>query len=327
MKKIMLTVLLCGWFLGQGAAAGVEQRVARSEILSGMGNVDLSGLPRLSLDPGGVPELSKLGFYFRLMHKIQIGSDQNARSEWTVSGLRTCVYFEPQGDLIWMKPNGQNVRFPRQGAKFGNGNDGSSAGIFEAGVIEIKTRQSSLWRYKDGFVESVDDAQLGTFSIASDRESILQILKRKNNASIAVMRAEYSETGMLQRMVFSGGRVCSFEWDGMHRLLSVENLSGARTRFEYDGALLIRWSKSDGFSDAYSWKARADAARGIALGRAPVVLGADGSFRYEYARKGNVNIVRVRTADGTFVSETSSGPGGLMQKTPDTIKREPRRRN
>lgn len=325
MKKTLLTILLCGWVLAQNAPAQAEPRVRRSEILSSMGNVDLNGFPRLSLDLGGAPELSKLGFYFRLMHKVRIGSDQSAHSEWIVSGLRTCVYLEPKGDLVWIKPNGQNVRYPRQDARLGKAGDGSSVGVFEAGVIEMTTPQGSLWRYKDGFLESIEDARLGTLSIASDRECILQISRRKNNTAGVIMRAEYSESGMLQRIVFPGGRTCRFEWDDAYRLLGVENTSGVRTRFEYNGALLARWSKSDGFSGAYSWKNRADAAQGIALGRAPVVLGADGFFRYEYARKGNASIVRVYTADGAFVSETSSGPGGLMQKTPDAIKREPRR--
>ncbi|WP_342750769.1 O-antigen ligase family protein [Termitidicoccus mucosus] len=309
------------------STANAEQRVLRSEILLNMGKVDMNGLPRLSLELGGVSVLSKLGFNFQLTHGIRIGSNRSARSEWSVTGLRTCVYFESHDQLVWVKPAGQKMRYLRQDMGFGDGNDGSSVNVFESGVIEIKTCQGSVWRYKDGFLETITDAQLGRFAVVSDRESILEISRLAGDARIAVARIGYAENGLLQHLIFSGDRKCNFEWSHDHRLLRVENISGVRTQFEYDDALLTGWHGSNGASGIYRWAPRDDAKRGVAVGRAPVVLTEDDVFRYEYARDGNVNIILVHTVDGSFVSETKIGPGGIFQRTANEIKSVRNRRN
>ncbi|AWI08314.1 O-antigen ligase family protein [Ereboglobus luteus] len=309
------------------STASADQRALRSEILSNMGKVGIRGLPRLSLELGGSSEISRLGFNFRLGHKICIGSDRSAESEWDVTGLRTCVYFERQGDLVWMKPNGQSVRYPRQDAEFGKASDGSSADVFGSGV-EIKTRQGSVWRYKDGSLEMITDAQAGRFAVVSDRGAILEVSRLVGGGRhVAVLGVEYSEAGLPQRLAFSGGRECRFEWSRDHRLLRIENASGVQTQFEYGGALLTSWAGSNGASGVYKWMPRDAVKRGIAVGRPPVVLSEDDVFHYEYARAGNVNIIRVHTVGGAFVSETSVGPGGMSQKTAAGIKSVRNRRN
>jgi hypothetical protein len=322
MKRLALIILLCGCAVAKGMADDTTRRALRSELLSNTGAVNMSGLPRLSFELGGGSELSAMGFFFRLTHAVRISSNQRARSEWTVGGLRTCVYVDGQGDLIWIKPSGQKTRFPRQGMEFGGGDDGSAADVSKAGVVEIKSRQGALWRYKGGFLEMISDARSGNFSVITNRESILAISKPAvgTSTAAAVLRVEYSETGMPRRIVFSNGRACGFEWSRDYRLLRMENASGVRTLFEYDGALLTRWGGSSVVSGTYKWATRADAKRGIALGIAPVVLGEDGVFCYEYIRKGSVNSVRIHTTDGSFVSETSIGPGGISQRTPSGVR-------
>ncbi len=287
------------------------------EIMASLGNIDLNGIPRLTFDLGTAEGLARLGFFFKLIHRASPGFDGNARTEWDITGLMTCVHTDGQGNLTWMKPNGQKMRFQKEGDGFTLENDGSRVLSLSGDSVEIISAQGAVWKYQNGFIKSVTDGRMGEFSFATNRESILTITKSNDkSADEPLLRVAYSEKGEVESLIFKGGRQCELRRDSDHRLVAVEDALGKRIVFTYDNALLAGWQATDGNSNALKWLPRDKPERGLAFGLPPVRLGEDSIFHYEYGREGSINIIKIHTVGGSFVSETRSNSKGIEQRTP-----------
>jgi hypothetical protein len=315
MIKPLIAVILLELSLTRPLLA--DRMSARMEIMAGLGNIDLNGIPRLTFDLGTADGLARLGFFFKLIHRTSPGFDRKARTEWDITGLMTCVHMDGQDNLTWMKPNGQKIRFQKESNGFAPGNDGSRVLRLDGDSAEIINAQGTIWKYQGGFIKSVSDGRTGKVSFTTDRESILTIIKSNDNqAGEPLLRVVYSNSGEVENLTFMDRQQCKLQWDSGHRLSSIEDGSGKRIVFTYDNALLAGWQATDGNSNALKWQARDNPERSLAFGLPPVRLGEDSIFRYEYERKGSINIIRIHTAGGSFVSETRSNSKGIEQHTP-----------
>jgi YD repeat-containing protein len=315
MTRTLTTVILSVLLLSRLFSA--DRASARMEIMASLGNIDLNGIPRLTFDLGTADGLARLGFFFKLVHRASPGFDGNARTEWDITGLMTCVHTDGQGNLTWMKPNGQKLRFQKEGDGFALGNDGSRVLRLSGDRVEIMSAQGAVWKYHGGFIKSVTDGRTGEFSFTTDRESILTIIKSNGEpAGEPFLRVAYSARGEVEKLIFKGGRQCDLRWDSDHRLAAVEDASGRRIVFTYDNALLAGWQATDGSANALKWLPRDKPERGLAFGLPPVRLGEDSIFHYKYGREGSINIIKIHTVGGSFVSETRFNSKGIEQRTP-----------
>jgi YD repeat-containing protein len=315
MNKTLITII--SLFLLSASSLVAEQASARMEIMTSLGNIDLNGIPRASFDLGAADGLAGLGFFFKLIHRTSPGFDRNARTEWDITGLMTCVHMDGQGNLTWMKPNGRKVRFQKEGDGFALGNDGSRILSLSGDELKIMSTQGIIWKYQGGFIKSVTDGRVGEFSFTTDRESIMTIIKSNDkHAGKPLLRIVYSDKGEVEKLIFPNNRQCRLQWDSEHRLSAVEDAYGKRTVFTYDNDLLAGWQATDGSSNTLKWLPRENPERGMTFGLPPVRLGGDALFRYEYGREGGINTIRIHTVGGSFVSETRSNSKGIEQRTP-----------
>jgi hypothetical protein len=286
------------------------------EILNNLGNIGTNGQPNLSFDiieTSEVSDLARLGFAFKLVHRVSAGHGQSAITEWQIPCLRTTVHLDGKGDLIWIAPSGRTVQFRKLEDGFAKGNDGSEAKATGEDGIEITTSPPARWKYRDGFIETISDWK-GSYVFTTDRESILSIARKTRDRDDPILEMLYTDKGLLSGLRLPGGRTSRFRWSPDHRLLGVDGSAGVTLDFEYENALLIGWRLADGPLHTLKWK-RLESVRLIAFQRPPVLLSEDSFYSYEWDRRGGTDILVIRRKTGSFLSETRFGPTGMEQRT------------
>ena len=298
------------------AAAPSSVNAPIGDILANLGDAGLNGQPGLSFDfvrHPGADEIKRLGFAFKLRHQVVLAHGRKAVSDWQIPALRTAVCLSEEGDLTWLRPDGRTVRFKKTGAGFSSGNEGSTARVSpDGGEIVISTVQSAKWFYKNGFVESLH-AMNQEYYFKTDRESILVIGKK--DAGGALLEVRYSDTGLLEELVFTDGKKCSFQWTPDNCLRGVDGNAGTQVEFEYDNRLLKNWRLGGGALRELKW-IPVGLTRRMAFGKPPVLLGGDSLYDYRWSRRGSVDILDVSRRSGVFVSRTRFSAAGIEQKTP-----------
>ena len=271
MNKLHLTLFFIGCCLG---CVSAHAATALEKIPGNMGGIGPDGLPRLSfdiVDSQDAGELGALGFGFKLTHQTKLRHGKTAATEWSLSGLQTCSYIDPQGDVIWRTPGGQAVRFRRKESGYASGNNGAAVTVSpDGGVIEVTTAASIKWRYREGFLEGIS-SRMGSYSVTTDREAILSISKKILNREISLLKCAYSKQGDLEELEFAGGRKYRLQWSANHDLLAVDGPDGRRFGFEYADSLLACWTKADGPRNELKWQ-RLDYVRETAFQIPPVLL-------------------------------------------------------
>ena len=326
------TMLLACLFCAFPAATFPAKADSIATILENLGNVGRNGLPSLSFDfirHPSATELKSLGFAFKLQHQAGLAHGRKARTDWRISALGTAVYFDEQGDLAWLHPNGRTVRYPKTEVGFARAGDGSTARVSPDGKeVEISTPRGVIWSFKEGFLESARSGR-HEYSFKTDRETILAV--RKNAAADSrpetnpgggipaagkpLLEVKYSETGQLSEIVFADGKKCSFQWTPDNCLQRVHGDAGAELAFEYDDRLLKNWRQDDGALHELQWVPMKSTRR-LAFGAPPVLLGADSLYQYRWSRKESMDVLDVSRKSGGFVSRTHFSSKGIIQQTP-----------
>jgi hypothetical protein len=313
MNKPGILLFVCAWCCVSLCASA---RPPLMEIMENLGNIGTDGHPNLSfdiVDASEVSDLARLGFAFKLVHRVAAGHGHSARTEWQIPCLRTTVHLDGKGDLIWIAPSGRAVRFRKFEDGFAKGNDGSEAKASGENEIEITTSSSAKWKYRDGFIETVSDWK-GSYVFTTDRESILSIARKTRDRDDPILEVLYTDKGLLSGLGLPGGKTSRFHWSPDHRLLGVEGFAG-KLDFEYENALLASWRLADGPLNTLKWK-RLESMRLVAFQKPPVLLAEDSFYNYEWNRRDGIDILVIRRKTGSFLSETRFGPAGMEQRTP-----------
>lgn len=311
---LILTVLLVpGSLKAQELSAG-------RQIEANYGNATPTGFPQIRIPLAKNTELSRLGFVFVMNHHAIPAHGGFARTEWRVPGLRTCVYLDGNEDLVWIRPNAQQLVFKKAG-NYKEARLGWTAEILDnMRVVGFTNRAGQKWTYEKGFLREISD-RFRTIDFVTDHEIILQAIRRGGAGdAAALIRAEYSDEGLLKRLKLGQSSSLAFHWSEKAMLLGIEGTPEGDMTFSYDNMLLREWTRN-GTSTGYTWEDRGNTSKNISFGMAPVRLQSDAEYRYEYDKAGSVSIFRVFKHDGTFVSETRLSDRGIIQKTGDkTIK-------
>jgi len=310
------TVLFAWLFCSALPATPFAREAGMTDIKANLGNVGTNGQPNLSFDFVNHPdadEIQKLGFTFKLLHQVSLIHGGKARTDWRIPALKTAVYFDWQGDLIWLQPSGRLVRFRKTDAGFSKGSDGSMVKVLsDNNDVEITTARAAKWFFREGFVEFVQ-AGRNLYSFKTNRETILTISRRGPDRPL--LEVHYSDAGQLADLIFSDGRKCSFQWSPDNCLQRVYGDVGRRIDFEYDNRLLKSWRMDEGSSQEIKWQSFGSMLR-LVLGRPPVMLGEDSSFEYQWERKESLVILNIFKKSGEWVSRTYFSTLGVIQQTP-----------
>jgi len=311
--RIIVFLIVC-----RLACASAVSAAGLDDILGNLGCIDIHGLPRLSLeiaDQYDVGELAALGFEFKLRLTTVLRQGRTAGTEWSLPGLQTYARIDAQGDVIWLTTSGQTVRFRKKGSGYAGGKNGETVKVTpESNTIEITTPASVKWRYRNGFLESIDYRK-NTYPVTTDRGTILSISKKILNREIPLLKCAYSARNGLEELEFYGGRKCRLLWSAEHNLTAVDDPKGRRFDFEYDDSLLTCWTKANGPRNELKWL-HLDYVRETAFQTPPVLLREDASHVYSWDKGRGVDIVKVYDKTGTFVSKTTIGAAGVRQTTP-----------
>jgi hypothetical protein len=329
MNKPGILLFACAWCC-VSLCASASARSPLMEIMENLGNIGMDGHPNLSFDiadASEVSDLARLGFAFKLVHRVAANHGRSARTEWQIPCLRTAVHLDGKGNLIWIAPSGRTVRFRKLEDGFAKGNDGSEAKAPGENEIEITTSSQTRWKYRNGFIETITDWK-GIHVFTTDRESILSIARKGHDRDDPVLEVLYTDKGLLSGLRLPGGKTSRFRWSPEHRLLGVDGSSGMKLDFEYENTLLTGWRLADGPLNTLKWK-RLESMRLVAFQRPPVLLAEDSFYHYEWSRHDGIDILVIRRKTGSFLSETRFGPAGMEQRTPyGTTKFSfPRRKN
>jgi len=303
-------------------AMGAQTSSVLSRIYSNLGNVNSSGLPQIKIPLGDNAELARLGFTFEMTHNVIPGYNRSARTEWKITGLRTCAYLAGNGDLVWVRPNMQRLVFKKQG-NYQQKRLGWTALVRDdARDIEFANRDGQKWVYTGGFLKGISDGPV-VVNFVTEQETVLRAMRHVRAGvgagnSAVLMRVEYSREGLLARLELGKSPPVTFHWSDAGALAGIEGLPGGKMSFDYTNMLLREWD-NNGARTNYTWVARDDLPerKNISFGIAPVRLQSDSEFRYEYDNGDGVSILRVFRRDGSFVSETRFGDRGIIQKTGD----------
>jgi len=295
-----------------------------NQIYSNIGNINVAGLPQIRIPLGNNTELERLGFNFTMTHNIVPCYNGSARTEWRISGLRTCVYLDGNGDLVWVRPDAQQIVF----SKADNYRQKSMGWtiVVQNGMRDVAFINSDgqKWKYSGGFLKEISDG-LEIVNFVTDKETVLLALRRGRASAgnnPVLMRAEYSGAGLLSRLELGQSPAVIFHWSGAAALVSIEGLFSSRMTFDYDNMLLREWN-NNGVRTNYTWEPRDDLpeSKNISFGIAPVRLKSDSEFHYAYDEVDDVSILRIFRHDGSFVSETRFGDRGIIQKAGDKTTR------
>ncbi len=296
--------------------SGAQAPSVERQIYANMGNINTSGLPQIRIPLGNAGMLSRMGFAFAMTHHVVSGYGRSVRAEWKISGLRTCVYLDGKGDLVWVRPNMQQLVFKKEHS-YQQERLGWSVHVQnDTREIEFTHPNGQRWTYVAGYLSEISD-RLGTVDFVTDHETILLATRRGRAAALVLMRAEYSSGGLLERLELWQSRPLIFHWSGEPALLAIDGLGAGRMTFDYKNRLLREWNDDNGRRKTYTWVARDEQAKSISFGGALVRLQSDSEFRYEYEKADGANIIRVFRNDGSFVSETHFGDRGIVQKAGD----------
>jgi len=339
---LMLPMLL---MLPAANSLAAQSHDVQRQVDENLGNINMMGLPRIIIPLPNNTELARFGFVFVMIHNVIPGYGGSARTEWRIPGLRTCVYLDGNGNLAWVRPAMQQLVFKKDD-NYQQAVMGWSAIIGNNKQdVEFTNSAGQKWKYSGGFLKEISD-KFTVVDFVTDQETILLATKRGFAGNGAVlMRAEYSEEGLLARLELGQSQPVIFRWSGtvaqtaslldcpnavemkagwQPALRGIEGLPAGEMTFDYDGMLLREWN-SKGKRTNYTWDPRNDSVKSIGFGMAPVRLQSDSEFRYEYGNADGVDILRVFRHDGSFVSETKFGSRGIIQKLGDKTIRAIRR--
>jgi len=318
MKKLRITLFSILCFLG---CASAHSATELEKIMANMGGIDLKGLPKLSLemvDRYDLGELAALEFEFTLTHKTVLRHGRTAKTEWSINNLQTCVYIDARGDVIWRTTRGQTVRFHKKGTAYAKSINGTAVNVVpESNTVEITTPASVTWRYRNGFLESIDYRK-NNYSVTTDRGTILSISKKILNREMPLLKCVYSARNGLEELEFYGGRKYRLSWSAGHDLLAIDAPKGRQLHFEYVDSLLTCWTRENGPCNELKWQ-RLDYIRETAFQIPPVLLREDASHLYEYKLDKWGGVINVKTHDksGALVSETDIKTTSIEQATPN----------
>ncbi|OAM89025.1 hypothetical protein OH491_12360 [Termitidicoccus mucosus] len=289
-----------------------------AQIVHNLGHVDLWGLPRVRFNLGSTPELSKLGFRFVAIHKVTPSRERGAKSEWQITGLRTCLHQNKGGDMTWIRPDGRKIAFHKINAY----KDSVSGWFVRAAPDGIGARLNHAngqeWCYKNGWLDRITDPVWGLVVFATDRESILQAsrLDAAGNGR-QILKIEYCEFGYVQVMEFSDTKRNVLSWSDDCCLTRIKGGDCGSVSLQYENLLLKSWSTENGNGNKYAWRERRHPAKVFSFGDPPVALREDNDFTYEYGTKVGINYIVIRDKKKGFVSETRLTAKGLVQILPD----------
>jgi len=315
-----------GIYLGFGILGfGICERLtaqsapsALGQIYANLGNISSSGLPQIRIPLGHGTELARYGFTFAMTHNVVPGYNGSARSEWRITGLRTCVHLDDNGDLVWVRPNLQQIVFKKADNYRQERLGWTAVARNGAGDVELAGSTGQKWSYKGGFLREIAD-RFAVIDFVTDQETVLLASRRDRAGNeVVLMRAEYSDAGLLARLELGQAPPVIFHWSGAAVLAGIEGLPAGGMTFDYENMLLREWDNNGARARTnYTWVSREGLAKNISFGIAPVRLQGDSEFRYEYDTNGDANILRVFRRDGSFVSETRFGSRGIIQKVGD----------
>ena len=294
------------------------------QMIQNLGHVDLWGLPRIRFNLGTTAELRRLGFDFIVTHNVTPSHDRGVRSAWKITGLLTSIWQDRNGNLIWSRPNGQELVFLKKNA-YKNPASGWSAHIAANDKTRVKLSSASNgqeWHYANGWLDRISDPVAGTVVFSTDRESVLKAARRdKTGNEQQILKIEHDDAGRVRNIVFSGQRRNVLSWVENHCLVKVEGINCGVVSFQYDDALLKSWHAENGDGNSYAWGTRKNPEKNISFVDPPVMLVEDKDFTYEYGTRVGINHIIVRSKTRGFVSETRMTTRGLVQVLPDkTIK-------
>ena len=330
----MLPMLL---MLPAANSLAAQSHDVQRQVDENLGNINMMGLPRIIIPLPNNTELARFGFVFVMIHNVIPGYGGSARTEWRIPGLRTCVYLDGNGNLAWVRPAMQQLVFKKDD-NYQQAVMGWSAIIGNNKQdVEFTNSAGQKWKYSGGFLKEISD-KFTVVDFVTDQETILLATKRGFAGNGAVlMRAEYSEEGLLARLELGQSQPVIFRWSGtvaqtaslldcpnaagmkagwQPALRGIEGLPAGGMTFDYDDMLLQAWD-NNGVRTNYTWAVREGLAKNISFGVAPVRLQGDSEFRYEYGSDDNASILRVFRHDGSLVSETRFGGRGIIQKIGD----------
>jgi len=333
-----LRLFICfGCCVATSSSLAAESVSALGQIHSNLGNINSSGLPQIKIPLGTVTELARYGFTFAMTHNVIPGYNGSARTEWKISGLRTCVWLDDNGDLVWVRPNMQQLVF-KKADNYRQERLGWTALVQNnTGDVELANSTGQKWKYRGGLLKTISD-RFGAVDFITDQETVLLASRRDRAGNeVILMRAEYSDEGLLACLELGQSQPVIFHWSGtvaqtaslldcpnaagmkagwQPALRGIEGLPAGGMTFDYDDMLLQAWD-NNGVRTNYTWAVREGLAKNISFGVAPVRLQGDSEFRYEYGSDDNASILRVFRHDGSLVSETRFGGRGIIQKIGD----------
>lgn len=314
MNRGYMKIVVCLLFIAGAHAAPAS---SLPEIIKNMGGqVDLRGMPKISfnlVERQDAPELYRLGLFFRITHTVKVSHGNEARTQWNLPALRTCVYEDRQGDWIWLTPTGRQVRFRKLDNGFAAGDDDSSIKrLPQDDCVEITDRSSRVWRYRNGCIESVT-AWNGVYSFTHEEGTLLSIFLTRQHETRQLLKCVYSDTGELVELIFSGDHKCTLVWSSGHCLSALKLGNGMRMDFKYQNSLLSAWRETGKPWNELKWK-RHGQKRITAFQRATVILEEDAFYRYDWSRIRGLDVLKVYKKDGGMLSETRIGSMGIRQK-------------
>lgn len=288
------------------------------QLQANYGDAHPSGFPQIKIPLVNNTELSRFGFVFVMTHHVIPMHGGAARSEWRIPGLRTCVYLDGNEDLVWIRPNTRQLVF-RKESNYKETHFGWSVEIQNhVRNAELTNRNGQRWTYEKGCLKRISDRGR-EIDFVTDHEIIMSASRRgRGGETVVLMRAEYSDTGLLQHLELGQSGFLTFRWSDEPVLRGIEGTSEGDMTFGYDNMLLREWI-CNGMSTGYTWAVRGNTSKSISFGMAPMSLQSDAEYRYEYGKAGSASVFRVFKRDGNFVSETRFSSRGIFQKTPDRI--------
>jgi len=314
-----LVAVIASCFLGCASALAATA-TDMGKILDNMGNVGLNGLPKLSyeiVDRADVGELASLGFGFKLTHNAVLRHGRTARTEWSLPCPRTSAYVDAQGTVTWLTTTGQTVRFQKDENGYSSGVNSATVNVMpESNIIEITTRASVKWRYRNGFLESISNRR-GNYSVTTEHGTILSISKVVLSREVPLLKCTYSKQGDLEELEFAEGRKYRLQWSSVHDLLAVDGPEGRRFDFEYVNSLLSCWTQAGGSRNELKWQYHLENVRTTAFQTPPVLLREDASYVYDWNKGDSVDILKIYDKAGNLLSETKIGSRGVEQTTPN----------
>ena len=322
MRRFTLLVpLLVCMAMSRVAAQGAS---ISEQMVRNLGNVDLWGLPGLRFDLGTTAELRRLGFEFIVTHNVTPSHDRGVRSAWKITGLRTCIWQDKNGNLIWSRPNGQELVFLKKNA-YKNPASGWSAQIAANDKTRVKFSSATSgqeWHYAKGWLDRISDPVAGTVVFSTDRETILNVTRQdKAGNEQQILKIEHDDSGNVTGLIFPAQRRNVLSWTENHCLAKIEGINCGLISFQYDDALLKSWHADNGDGNTYAWGIRNNPEKNISFVDPPIMLVEDKDFTYEYGTRVGINHIIVRSKTRGFVSETRMTIRGLVQILPDkTIK-------